>query len=163
MVSPLEPEELWSNLVEAVGRESRFLRSYLNEAHLVSVTEKAAVIGFPPEHEEHIALVDNPKNQTLIQAKLAELGCPSAQVKFTRSDLRPARPAAPTAPPEQPAKAAPPPSPPVPPASPTATKRGEPAREKPAPVPFNKDDFKNDPAIQKALELFKGQIVDVRA
>src|SRR5439155_1694167 len=37
------------------------------------------------------------------------------------------------------------------------------AKEKPVPVPFNKDDFKNDPLIQKALEIFKGQIVEVRA
>ena len=34
---------------------------------------------------------------------------------------------------------------------------------KPEPVPFNQDDFKNDPLIQKALEIFKGQIVEVRA
>jgi len=27
----------------------------------------------------------------------------------------------------------------------------------------HKDDFKNDPLIQKALEVFKGQIVEVRA
>ena len=33
------------------------------------------------------------------------------------------------------------------------------SKDKPAPVPFNKDDFKNDPLIQKALEMFKGQIV----
>jgi hypothetical protein len=37
------------------------------------------------------------------------------------------------------------------------------AKEKLAPVPFSKDDFKNDPLIQKALEIFKGQIVEVRA
>jgi hypothetical protein len=29
--------------------------------------------------------------------------------------------------------------------------------------PVNKDDFKNDPLIQKALEIFKAQIVEVRA
>ena len=28
---------------------------------------------------------------------------------------------------------------------------------------LDKDQFKNDPLIQKALEIFKGQIVDVRA
>jgi hypothetical protein len=28
---------------------------------------------------------------------------------------------------------------------------------------FNKDDFKNDPLIKKALEIFKGTIVEVRA
>ncbi len=38
-----------------------------------------------------------------------------------------------------------------------------PAKEKLAAVPFNKDDFKNDPLIRKALEIFKGQIVEVRA
>jgi hypothetical protein len=37
------------------------------------------------------------------------------------------------------------------------------AKEKTASVPFNKNDFKNDPLIQKALEIFKGQIVEVRA
>jgi hypothetical protein len=29
-------------------------------------------------------------------------------------------------------------------------------------APFNKEEFKNDPLIKKALEVFKGQIVDVR-
>ena len=37
-----------------------------------------------------------------------------------------------------------------------------PAKEKLAAVPFSKDDFKNDPLIQKALEVFKGVIVEVR-
>jgi hypothetical protein len=37
------------------------------------------------------------------------------------------------------------------------------AKEKPVSVAFNKNDFKNDPLIQKALEIFKGQIVEVRA
>jgi hypothetical protein len=37
------------------------------------------------------------------------------------------------------------------------------AKEKITAVPFNKDDFKNDPLIQKALEIFKGTIVEVRA
>ena len=37
------------------------------------------------------------------------------------------------------------------------------AEKKSAPVPFNKETFKNDPLIQKALEIFKGQIVEVRA
>jgi hypothetical protein len=35
--------------------------------------------------------------------------------------------------------------------------------KKAAPTAFNKDDFKNDPLIKKALEIFKGTIVEVRA
>ena len=54
------------------------------------------------------------------------------------------------------------------PAVPVATARpavsAAPAtREKSTAAPFNKNDFKNDPLIQKALEIYKGQIVEVRA
>ena len=35
-------------------------------------------------------------------------------------------------------------------------------KEKPAAVPTSQEDFKNDPLIQKALEIFKGQLVNVR-
>ena len=35
--------------------------------------------------------------------------------------------------------------------------------EKATSAPFNKEDFKNDPLIQKALEIFKGQIVEVHS
>jgi hypothetical protein len=33
----------------------------------------------------------------------------------------------------------------------------------PAPAPLSTEDFKNDPLIRRALELFRGQIVSVRA
>ena len=56
------------------------------------------------------------------------------------------------------------------PVSPKAASSGTPApsapapvKEKPAPMAFSKDDFKNDPLIKKALEVFKGTIVEVRA
>ena len=35
--------------------------------------------------------------------------------------------------------------------------------DKPQPFVFDKEGFKNDPLIQKALEVFKGTIVEVRA
>ena len=35
--------------------------------------------------------------------------------------------------------------------------------EWPLPVILNKEDFQNDPLIKKALELFKGEIIEVRA
>ena len=65
---------------------------------------------------------------------------------------------------------APAPKPAVPKPAPAlaATKPAEPApvapvEKKTAAVAFSKDDFKNDPLIQKALEIFKGTIVEVRA
>jgi hypothetical protein len=53
---------------------------------------------------------------------------------------------------------------PAPPFAVKATTSTTPAsKEKSAATPFNKNDFKNDPLIQRALEIFKGQIVEVRA
>ncbi len=156
---PADLGELWTRLIEAVGRVSPFTRSYLVDANPVSFAQGILTIGFDPEFEDHLGLVDNARNHTLLQTKLAELGHANSQIKFIKAE-------APAIRLPQPARMAPP----VPAASPgpVASKPGEgtaaaPAREKTAPVPFNKNDFKNDPLIQKALEIFKGQIIEVRA
>ena len=169
-------ETLWSNLLEAVGRASPFTKSYLLEAHPVSFDNNLLVIGFAPEFQDHIGLVDNPRNQTLLQTKLSELLHPNSHVKFIKADAPIGRQKVVTeAPPrtEEPVAARPvlPTAGPVPSAKPapsiatarSAAPQNPPAKDKLAPVPFNKDDFKNDPLIQKALEIFKGQIVEVRA
>ena len=148
---------LWAKLIEAVGRVSPFTRSYLVDANPVSFEKSILTIGFDPEFEDHLGLVDNARNHTLLQTKLAELGHANAQIKFVKTEASAAR--------------APQSSPPAP-AAVTAPKRTEggasassasAAKEKPVPVAFDKNDFKNDPLIQKALEIFKGQIVEVRA
>ena len=154
---------LWAKLVEAVGRVSPFTRSYLVDANPVSFDKNILTIGFDPEFEDHLGLVDNARNHTLLQTKLAELGHANVQIKFVKieasaiaakqnegvgvqasagsadtpkRELQQAKSAASTVPA---------------------------AKSKPASVTFNKNDFKNDPLIQKALEIFKGQIVEVRA
>jgi len=143
--------QLWTGLVEAVGRASPFVSVYFKEAHPVSFVKNVLTIGFDPEFADHLPMVDNGKNHALVQTKLAELGQPHAQVKFIRADAPPREKSATPAPlPPPPAKTIPA----VEPAKPASV---------PAPVAFNKDDFKNDPLIQKALEIFKGQIVEVRS
>jgi DNA polymerase-3 subunit gamma/tau len=139
--------QLWSRLVEAVGRASPFARSYLLEAHPVSLAGNVLTIGFDPEFEDHIGLVDNAHNHTLLQTKLSELGHASSRVKFIKS---------------------PRPSGWIPGALPSAAEDASssaPAErgQKAAPASFDKGDFKNDPLIKKALEIFKGQIVEVRS
>ncbi len=156
--------ELWRNLVEAVGRASAFAKSYLQEAHPVSFSKNVLTIGFDTEFEDHMALFDVPRNHTLLQTKLAELGHPNTQLKFVKAEppagwQRPKTEAATatTSTPPISAKAASTPGPAVSPSP------APPVKERTAPVAFSKDDFKNDPLIQKALEIFKGQIVEVRA
>ncbi len=153
-------ESLWSQLVDAAGRVSPFMRTYLLEAHPVSFEKGVFIIGFDPEFDDHRGLVDNSKNHAIIQTKLAELGHPNSQIKFIKADAPAGRTRlAPTVVPTAAPIAAP---------KTTNASAAKPivptAKEKPsAPVPFNKDDFKNDPLIQKALEVFRGTIVDVRA
>jgi DNA polymerase III subunit gamma/tau len=156
--------DLWAKLLEAVGRASPFARTYLLEAHPVSFQKNVFTIGFDPEFEDHLGLVDNARNHTLLQTKLLELGHPNTQIKFIKAaapEKRAVAPPEPMAPPSPAtvSNAAPKPSAAAKSSAPPAT----PTKEKLATVPFNKDDFKNDPLIQKALEIFKGQIVEVRA
>jgi len=145
--------------LEAVGRASPFTRSYLLEAHPVSLVKNVFTIGFDPEFADKLELVNNPKNQALLQTKLGELGHPNTQIKFIKSEA-PAEWAGPPSAPAAPVPAAPP----TPASSPKGTASAPPAkRDKPAPVGISAEEFKNDPLIQKALGIFKGQIVEVRS
>ncbi len=148
---------LWRSLVDAVGRASPFTRTYLLEAHPISLKGNVLTIGFDPEFEDHIALVDNSRNHTLLQTKLAELGHANAQFKFVKAE-RPADWAVQSA---EPISAPAAPAPAVAPAKPAAA-ASAPATAPVKPAAFSKDDFKNDPLIQKALEIFKGTLVEVR-
>ncbi len=146
--------DLWPRLLEAAGRASPFLRSYLLEAHPVSLAGSVLTIGFDPEFADHIGLVDNAKNHGILQTKLAELGVHGAMVKFIKAEAPAKRPAPSAVVPASPAAPSlanmPKPSAPV-------TKPAS------APAQLSKEEFMNDPLIKKALEVFKGQIVEVRA
>jgi DNA polymerase-3 subunit gamma/tau len=149
-VAPGDLTGLWASLIEAVGKVSPFTRGYLIDAHPVSFEKNIFVIGYDPEFADHLGLVDNARNHTLLATKLAELGHANAMIKFIKAEAPAGW--------ERKAVAA------TPPPAPTATKTAAPTTEKKtASIAFSKDDFKNDPLIQKALEIFKGTIVEVRA
>ena len=159
--SEVDVEALWPNLLEAIGRASPFARSYFLEAHPVSFVKNVFTIGFDPEFADHIGMVDNAKNHTLIATKLAELGQHGAQVKIIKAE-RPGGYAAP-----MPATPEPAPVPKAaaslsPTTAPTPARPAAPAAT-PKPAQIDPTEFKNDPLIKKALEIFKGTIVDVRA
>ena len=155
--------ELWSRLIDAIGRVSPFTRGYLIDAHPVSFEKNVLIIGFDPEFADHLGLVDNARNHTLLATKLAELGHANAMIKFIKAEA-PAnwdRKAVAATPP--PAPVATKPAPTTASAKPVEVAPAAPAEKKTAPVAFNKEEFKNDPLIKKALEIFKGTIVEVRA
>jgi DNA polymerase III subunit gamma/tau len=164
---PADLETLWAQLLEAIPPITRMS---LAQGHPVSFNKERGVftVGFAPDHAHNLGFVDNARNQALLQARLQELGHANGLFKFIKAEPSPGR-----VPVSAPAPAAPAPAPAAAPAAKaptpaTATKAAAPAAaapqpEKPTPVPFDKETFKNDPLIQKALELFKGQLVEVRA
>jgi DNA polymerase III subunit gamma/tau len=150
---------LWRQFLDAVGRASPFTRSYLGEAHPVSLVKNVFTIGFDPEFGDHIDLVNNTKTHSVLQTKLSELGHPHTQVKFIKMET-PAQWVS--------AKTVAEPATPLPPAprnssAPDQPLAPAPKREKTSSVVPTAEDFKNDPLIQKALEIFRGRIVEVRA
>jgi DNA polymerase-3 subunit gamma/tau len=165
---PSSLEALWQQLLESVGRTSAFMRSYFAEATPLSLQNKVLSLEFPAGSADHLALVDTPKNRSLLQSKLAELGCAGVQVIFA---IKPGQP--PLEPVAQiPSRAAsPPPSAPSPSASAIPSSPSPPSPAKAAqrpsaaaePEKLDPEEFKNDPLIRKALEIFKGRIVEVRA
>jgi DNA polymerase-3 subunit gamma/tau len=159
--APANLESLWSNLVEAAGRASPFIKSYLLEAHPVSFAKNVFTVGFDPEFADHISLIDNSKNHTLLATKMTELGHHGAQFKFIKAEATANRVRS-AAPAPAPAQAAPAAAPKTAPKATTADVL-PPPKPKSEPVAFSQDEFKNDPLIQKALEVFKGRIVEVRA
>jgi len=147
---------LWQNVLEATGRASAFTRSYLVDAHPISLVKNVLTIGFDPEFRDQLELVNNQKTQSLLQTKLQELGHPNVQIRFIVAEApnRAAASAVVTPPP--------PPGPAVEQVRP-APMPAPPKPAKPSPSKVEAQDFKNDPLILKALEIFKGQIVEVRA
>ena len=117
-------------------------------------------IGFDPEFKDHMGLVDNAKNRTILETKIREMGHRDMSVRFVQAEA-PAGRVRVTAPVEVP--------PELPSSRETARANSANGATNPvgaaaaAPSKFSKEDFKNDPLIKKALEIFKGTIVEVRA
>jgi DNA polymerase-3 subunit gamma/tau len=144
--------DLWPRLLDAVAAAKKtFLLTFLKAAQPLALAKNVLTIGYDPGVTD-VSVVDNSTNHSVLQTKLAELGFPGCQVKFVVSET-----SLPTKPEPAPAPQVAAPTPAAPKAAPRADKpRAEPAA-------FNAEAFKNDPLIQKALETFKGQIIEVRS
>ncbi len=153
------PELNWALLVETAGASSAFLKNSLSGAHLsrFTMSSRTLVIGMDPVIASQIALTQTPKNIKAIKAALKDQG-------FTRFDVEFVEEPHPSGTPPVPALNAEPAEKPS--ARRKKTADGE-SREKSEPEPVQPtkldfDEFRNDPQIREALEIFKGQIVDVR-
>ena len=128
-------EEAWEYAVEHLGKATPLAKSYLVGTRPLGLKGKVLTIGFDPEFADRREFVDRPRNIELLQSKLKEKLRMDVTLKLEVSEA----------------------TTPALPKLTAALKAQVPETSKKSP-----DDFKDDPLIKKALEIFKGTIVDVR-
>ncbi len=128
-------EEAWEYAVEHLGRATPLAKSYLVGTRPLGMKGSVLTIGFDPEFADRREFVDRPRNIELLQSKLKEKLRMDVTLKLEVSEVTTPALTKPAA----------------------ASKARAPETSKKSP-----DDFKDDPLIKKALEIFKGTIVDVR-
>jgi DNA polymerase-3 subunit gamma/tau len=139
--SPATIEEAWAYALEHLGKVTPLAKSYLVGTRVFGLKGNVLVVRFDPEFADRKEFADHPRNIEILQASLKEKLRMDVALKFEVGEVS-------TAPAPKAAAASP-------------AKLGAPAKATP-PAKMNVDDFKNDPLIKKALEIFKGTIVEVR-
>ncbi|MCX7826119.1 MAG: DNA polymerase III subunit gamma/tau [Verrucomicrobiae bacterium] len=131
--------EIWDYVHEHFGQAAPLAREYLNQSRPISFDGQTLVIGFDPEFKPAMDFLQGPRYLTVLQTKLREAVGHDVALRFQLvedPDL--------------------------------GTKRPDPASEDPAAraqhaLTANLGDVRNDPVIKQALEIFRGQILEVRA
>ena len=151
-VSADDLQALWKQLLAGASKASPFTQTYFQRAQPVSFQKGIFVVGLSGEH---LALVDNQRNHEMLAEQIKALGHDGVQFRFV--DDPPPEDSVPE-PVLEPIGDLPEPEPAAEVEAASSTK----AKKEPKPEQINPEEFKNDPLIQKALELFKGRIVEVR-
>ena len=132
--STVSVEEAWAYAVEHLGKVTPLAKAHLVGARLLGLKGNVITVAFDPEFAPQREFVDTPRNHELLRTRLKEKLHMDVTLRLEVSEA--ASPA--TLPKAPEAK----------PAAPTSKPSVE--------------DFRNDPLIKKALEVFKGTIVEVR-
>ncbi len=131
-------DAIWQQLLEHLEKTVPMLKSSLMEGRPLSQNADTLFVGFDPEFELQKELVDTPKSREMIQNKLREITHQAMNIKVVFAD----DPSIPTG------------------DEPAATQVDE--NQKKSNSGMDDKRFEDDPLIQKALEIFKGQIVEIR-
>jgi DNA polymerase III subunit gamma/tau len=128
-----ELKSLWKDILDYLAKPYPMVKSALVEGIPISLTEDTLVIGFDPEFELQKELIETPKNKEVLQAKLRELTHKAMTVRVVFAN-----------------------DPSIPEGGDSNVEPDTKSR-----VP-DAGRFDEDPLIHKALEIFKGQIVEIR-
>jgi DNA polymerase-3 subunit gamma/tau len=140
-------QAIWAYVHEHFAQAAPLGREFLNQGRPLKFDGKVFTIGFDPEFKSAMEFLNSPRFRAVLQTKLREFLGHDVGLHFELAeDTELETPKSEQPVPEAPAPVAPSPKP-------------------PAAAPSSRDpkDFHNDPLIKKALEIFRGQIVAVRA
>jgi DNA polymerase-3 subunit gamma/tau len=137
-------QELWGRLLAEMREQRPMLYSTFALAFPVSFERGDLVIGFAPDNKANMVLASGDAHRAWLVQRLAALGWPDVRLKFVEASppAAPAPAVTASAPAEAGASAA----------APAAAPKG---------APKSLNDFKNDPEIARALELFRGVLRQV--
>jgi len=165
-VAPSVPQglaEVWQALLAALTPDDGLLKATLSRCSPVSLARGVLRIRHPEGD-----MLDTPRTVATLKSRLLAATGQSLDVAWEAGP--PDNAAAPAVVPPRDTPLPPAPtlaSTPAPPAAEPAPAAAKPRPPSPSPAPgapvlLSKDEFLNDPAIRMALDIFKGQIVEVR-
>jgi DNA polymerase-3 subunit gamma/tau len=141
----------WHEIVQKVGILAPLAKNCLIDAKPVDVTPQKVRIGFDPEFAESKEKIDFPRNIKAVQKVLSDCLERSLEVEFFVMDASSTLPGDTRfAADEEREEAEPAPGPPPE------------KKKKPRDPARSKREWIRDPVVRKTLELFNGQIVDIR-
>jgi DNA polymerase-3 subunit gamma/tau len=138
----------WREQVDRVGHMAPMARGYLMDAKPVRVEAGVVTIGFDPEFAANKSKIDYPRNRKAIEHTIGSLLGQEIKVEFLVLDARSTLPGDIKVDASSPAPAS---APPPPPRASRSIVTAE-----------VKQEWIKNPVVQKALELFNGDIVDIR-
>ena len=141
---PAERDRLelnWHELMDQVGHVAPLAKTYLLDARPCRVDAESVAIGFDPEFAESMDNIDVPRNRSALQKVIGRFLGREIKIQFCLAEVS--------------AKAE---------DKPAKSKRmAQPEESETLPPPVTaQQKWMREPAVQKALEAFNGQILDIR-
>ena len=124
----VDPAQVWEDLSAKIPPQKAFLRSSAGAAHLLGIEGRNFLLGFSPHDKSLMEIMGTQANRKFLEMLLHEITGKDLSVKLSVKDDLPTRSPRPEAKP--------------------VNESGKVAA----------DNFKDDPLIQEALEMFKGEI-----
>jgi DNA polymerase-3 subunit gamma/tau len=124
----VDPVQVWEQVSAKVPPQKGFLRSSVGAAHVLGVDGRNLLLGFSPEQKPMMDILSTPANRKFLETLLHEITGKDWSVKTSLKEELPPK---------------------------HSTAQTEPAETGKT---SGAADFKDDPLIQEALEMFKGQI-----